>query len=147
MNDLKLTESFRDYAALLPQFDGWLLHIGQSDEDFVFPDETKAVAIIFESKSEPLAGSGSFARSTFTITVESHSQDGSAALHGQRVDLVRSAFFGTADSERATKATVIATINAVGAIRILGYSSEANETGIDSSRFKTTMVIAVGYSS
>ena len=152
MKDLELADSFRSYFAALHDsrgaliFSGWLLHTGQSEEDFVFPDATKAVAVIFDSKSEPLAGSGSFFRASLTVTVESHSQDGTAASHGTRVEVVRAALFGSPSTEQATKAAVIAAVNALGAVRVLGYGADPNEVTFDSNRFKTTLVLSLGYS-
>lgn len=145
MKDFELTAAFKTYFAGLEAFAGWQYATAQDEGPFSFPDPAKAVILIFESKSEPLAGSGSFFRSTFTVTIESHSQDTPAATHGARVELVRAALYGTASTELATKAAVIAAINAAAAVRVIGYAGEPNDASIDSQRFKTTLVLALGY--
>ena len=99
--------------------------------------EHKLPALTVSTTSDPLAGSDTAFRGEVGVVVESEAHDTTAAVHGERVEAVRTAL--------ANRAAVIAAINATGRLHIYGYAPLGTEPTAGDARFNTKLRYRFGF--
>lgn len=106
-------------------------YTGQDSADHKLP------ALTVSTTSAPLAGSDTAFRGEVGIIVESEAHDTTAAVHGERVEAVRTAL--------ADRAAVIAAINTTGRLHIYGYAPLGSEPTSGEARFNTNLKYRFGF--
>ena len=114
-----------------PGFAGVHFFTGHDDEEHALP------AVTISSKSEPLAGSATVFRAEVTLLIESEAHDSKPDDHAVFVEKVRDRF--------ASKADVIAAINAGNRVHLYGYAFAGSSQDVDGARFRTTLTFKAGY--
>jgi hypothetical protein len=99
--------------------------------------EHKLPALTVSTTSEPLAGSDTAFRGEVGVIVESEAHDTTAATHGERVEAVRATL--------ASRAAVIAALNATGRLHIYGYAPLGTEPTAGDARFNTKLKYRFGF--
>ena len=99
--------------------------------------EHKLPALTVSTTSQPLAGSDSAFRGEVDVIIESEAHDTTPAAHGDRVEAVRSTL--------ATRAAVIAALNASGRLHIYGYAPLGTEPTAGDARFATKLKYRFGF--
>jgi hypothetical protein len=114
-----------------PKFAGIHFFTGHDDEEHALP------AVTVSSKSEPLAGSASVFRADVTILAESEAHDSNPDDHAALVEKVR--------ARLASKAAVVATLNAGNQVHLYGYAFTGSSLDVDGVRFRTALTLKAGY--
>ena len=99
--------------------------------------EHKLPALTVSTMSQPLAGSDSVFRGEVDVIIESEAHDTTAAVHGDRVEAVRTAL--------TNRAQVIAALNATGRLHIYGYAPLGTEPTAADARFATKLKYRFGF--
>ena len=94
-------------------------------------------SITVESKSDAIAGSAVVFRSELSLVVETDANDTTPGNHTALVQNIRDAL--------ADKSAVGAAINAGGTVKLYGYAFMSSAVAVESSRYRTTLVLRVGY--
>jgi len=131
MLDHPLESAFAVFLQTDPGFAEVHFFTGHDDEEHHTP------AITISSKSEPLAGSASVFRAEVTLLIESEAHDSKPDDHAMFVEKVRARF--------ASKADVIAAINAGNRVHLYGYAFAGSSQDVDGARFRTTLTFKAGY--
>ena len=131
MLDHALESAFVVFLQTDPGFAEVNFFTGHDDEDHHTP------AITVSSKSEPLAGAASVFRAEVTLLIESEGHDSKPDEHAALVEKVRARF--------ASKADVIAAINAGNRVHLYGYAFAGSSQDVDGARFRTTLTFKAGY--
>ena len=106
-------------------------YTGQDNADHKLP------ALSVSTTSEPLAGSDTAFRGEVSVIIESEAHDTTPATHGERVEVVRAAL--------ASRAQVIAALNATGRLHIYGYAPLGTEPTAGEARFATKLRYRFGF--
>jgi hypothetical protein len=99
--------------------------------------EHKLPALAVNTTSEPLAGSDAVFRGEVHVTIESEAHDTTPAAHAERVEAARTAL--------ASRAQVIAALNATGRLHIYGYAPLGTEQTAGDARFNTILRYRFGF--
>ena len=99
--------------------------------------EHKLPALTVSTTSEPLAGSDTAFRGEVDVIMESEAHDTTPALHAERVEAARAAL--------ASRAAIIAALNATGRLHIYGYAPLGTEPTAGEARFTTKLRYRFGF--
>ncbi len=99
--------------------------------------EHKLPALTVSTTSQPLAGSDSAFRGEVDVIIESEAHDTTPAVHGDRVEAVRTAL--------ANRSQFIAALNATARLHIYGYAPLGTEPTAGEARFATKLKYRFGF--
>ncbi len=131
MLDHTLDEVLLAHLKTVPALTALHVYTGQDNVEHKLP------ALTVSTGSEPLAGSDSAFRGEVGVIIESEAHDTTPALHGERVEAVRTAL--------ANRASVIAALNATGRLHIYGYAPLGTEPTAGDARFATKLKYRFGF--
>lgn len=108
MNPFLIAEAFRSVVESDPDFAA-LSKVNAENN----ADNPEYPRVVFGCRFRGLAKSSAVGTATVSITVETHGGDNGAAVHSDRVELVRRKFFGNVDGDSMTvRAALAAQISA-----------------------------------
>ena len=131
MLDHALESAFVAFLGADPGFAEVHFFTGHDEEEHALPGVTVS------SKSEPLAGSATVFRTEVALLIESEAHDSKPDDHAVFVEKIRTRF--------ASKADVVASINAAGRVHLYGYAFAASSQDVDGARLRTTLTFKAGY--
>ena len=131
MLDYPLEAAFAAVLKAVPALAGIRFYTGHDGESRHTP------SITVESKSDAIAGSAVVFRSELSLVVETDANDTTPGNHTALVQNIRDAL--------ADKSAVGAAINAGGTVKLYGYAFMSSAVAVESSRYRTTLVLRVGY--
>ena len=131
MLDHVLNEVLLAHLKSVPALAGVHGYTGQDNADHKLP------ALTVSTTSEPLAGSDTAFRGEVEVILESEAHDTPAAIHAERVEAVRSTL--------ASRAAIIAVLNATERLHIYGYAPLGTEPTAGEARFTTKLKYRFGF--
>ena len=131
MLDYPLEAAFSAVLKATPALAGIRFYTGHDG------DTRHTPSITVESKSDAIAGSAVVFRSELSLVLETDANDTTPGNHTALVQNIRDAL--------ADKSAVGIAINAGGAVKLYGYAFMSSAVAVESSRYRTTLVLRVGY--
>ena len=131
MLDYPLEAAFSAVLKATPALAGIRFYTGHDG------DTRHTPSITVESKSDAIAGSAVVFRSELSLVLETDANDTTPGNHTALVQNIRDAL--------ADKSAVGIAINAGGAVKLSGYAFMSSAVAVESSRYRTTLVLRVGY--
>jgi hypothetical protein len=131
MLDHALENAFCNALKAVPKLADLHFFTGQTDECHELP----ALTVI--STSESLTGSAEVFRADVQIVLESHAHDTSPQQH--------SAILGQLRSILSDKPSLLAAVNANGAVVLFGYALVNSEPEAVDGKFRTVLTLKAGY--
>src|SRR5207249_8539494 len=132
MIDHVLDDTLLAYLKTVPQLSALRGYTGHDNA------EHKLTALtVSTTTTEALASSDSVFKGEVDVIIESEAHDTAPDEHGERVESVRATL--------ATRATVIAALNATGKLHIYGYAPIGTEQSAGDARFTTKLKYRFGF--
>lgn len=131
MLDHALERAFCTALQSAPELADLHFFTGQTDDCHELP------AVTVASKSESLTGSAKVFRADVQIVLESHAHDTPPQQH--------SAILGQLRSILSDKPSLLAAVNATGAVALFGYALVSSELEAVDGKFRTVLTLKAGY--